>query len=341
MSKTNISWTDYSWNPYRWRCRKISPGCKNCYMMALARRMKQDPTAPLETRWPKAEAELRRMEPGSTIFVNSMSDTYYQQAADADVHRVHNTALAHPDKTFLVLTKRPERPWYMRHLLAWPDNLWLGVSVENMAYLWRIDMALKTPAKHVFVSAEPLLGSLNEIEPFLKKRIIRNGNRAHLAKRVEWVIVGGESGKGRRKFSKEWARDIRDLCFMNHVAFFFKQGSAFKPGQDDRLDSHTWKAFPQDIIARKKRYQGDDIKESGNRGYTPPARNGQRRVVISFETGYRQGRVHKFGSLLRRLPSGDLEVRLDQPLNIDLDARTRAEVVRVREHLVSFLGPAP
>lgn len=251
MSKTNIAWAQYSWNPYLWRCRKRSPGCQNCYMMTLARRRGQDPSGAFGTRWDAALKELARFPAGAVIFVNSMSDTYYEAAADADVHRVHNTALAHPDKTFLVLTKRPERPYYMRHLLAWPENLWLGVSVESADYLWRIAYALLTGAAHVFVSAEPLLGDVEGLQHYLGTACVEEpvvsplSGRLWWTRGVEWVIVGGESGPNRRPFDRQWARNIREMCTARDVPFFFKQGSAYKPGRDRLLDGRAWDEIPE------------------------------------------------------------------------------------------------
>lgn len=257
MSQTNIEWADFSWNPYAWMCNKVSEGCANCYMMTWAARLGKFPvltdgTAML-TRWPAALRELAAMPAGAVIFVNSMSDTYHPNARAADIHRIHNTALAHPNKTFLVLTKRPERAYAMRHTLAWPGNLWLGVSVEMMKYRWRIEYALATPAAGVFVSAEPLL---ENITPSLALYLhpdtacLTSDVRVwpHLAipyrRRVGWVIVGGESGKDRRPFNPDWARGIRDACVRHGVPYMFKQGSAHSPGQDRRLDGRTWDETP-------------------------------------------------------------------------------------------------
>jgi len=251
--KTNIEWASHSLNPYGWVCQKCSPGCTNCYMMTLARRQGKNPTGAFYTRWPAAERELRQFPTGAVVFVNSMSDTYYQRAPDADVHRVHNMALAHPDQFFLVLTKRPERAYYMRHLLAWPDNLWLGVSVENADHLWRASYALATGAKHVFISAEPLLSGLaTQLRSYLIPsgcpwRDIRVPDDVYEAGRgnaIEWVIVGGESGPDRRLFDKRWAESIRHSCAEFDVPFMFKQGSAYKPGQDRMLDGYIWNERP-------------------------------------------------------------------------------------------------
>lgn len=259
MSKTQIEWTDYTWNPYLWRCTKVSPGCQHCYMMALAVRRGQDPGGSFGTRWPAAMRELRTFPPGVVIFVNSMSDTYHVEASVMDIHRIHNAALTHRDKTFLVLTKRPERAYHICDMLAWPENLWLGVSVESADYLWRIDYALATPAAGVFVSAEPLLEDISTQMlaylddrgwPYRYPHGLPHDVREASQRAVDWVIVGGESGPDRRWFDKLWARNMLHNCAQWSIPFFFKQGSAFRPGQDDCLDGRIYKQVPAEFLAR-------------------------------------------------------------------------------------------
>lgn len=254
MSQTNISWAKWTINPYDWICDKKSAGCANCYMYAMADKFKRgDPRRPFSTRWPGALAELRRVESGSVVFVNSMSDTYLERAPDQDVHRVHNMALTRPDVTFLILTKRPERAYYMRDTLAWPDNLWLGVSVESLDYIWRIGYALATPAAGVFVSAEPLLEDITfALALYLHPdaACLTSDVRVwpHLAipyrRCVGWVIAGGESGKDRRPFNPDWARGIRDACVRHGVPYMFKQGSHNLPERNRWLDGRTWDESP-------------------------------------------------------------------------------------------------
>lgn len=269
MSKTTIEWASHTWNPYLWRCNKVSDGCKNCYMFAQAERYGQVPVLlkdqPMPTRWPKALAELKKFPSGAVVFVNSMSDTFHPNASQKDIHRVFNTALVRPDVTFLVLTKRPERAYYMRHQLVWPKNLWMGVSIESNEYLWRADYLLELPAAGHFVSAEPLLTELSGLKSFLKTGMCKSsqflprytyGDRftsgtiqivaapVYRQRRIEWIIVGGESGKDRRAFQTSWARELRDLCIEHDVAFMYKQGSAFKSGQNRLLDGKTWDGVP-------------------------------------------------------------------------------------------------
>jgi len=253
MAKTNIGWTDESINPYGWICREISPGCAHCYAHALARKMGRDFYGKFYTRWPAAMKEVAAVKPGSVVFLNSMADTYFSEAGDREVYGVHNLALARPDVTWLILTKRPERAYHMRHVLAWPPNLWLGVSVENAGYLWRIDYALATPAAGVFISAEPLLG---DIGTGLRAYVTPDGwperhgdvpedvYQAGRGRAVGWVIAGGESGPKRRPLDKNWVRNIRDTCAEFGAPFFYKQGSAYAPGRDRMLDGQTWSQLP-------------------------------------------------------------------------------------------------
>lgn len=233
MGKTTIEWCDYSLNFYTWDCTKISPGCQNCYMMNMARRFGKPLAGRPQWRGAAAHKELKAIPPGAAVFVNDMSDTYHEHVPAAWIHAIHNAAAyTRPDLTFLLLTKRPERAYAMRHLLAWPKNLWLGVSVENADYLWRMGYLARIPAAGRFVSAEPLLGSLVWPGGDYLEGYLRSG--------ISWMIVGGESGAARRAFDPEWAREIRDVCAKTGTRFFFKQGSAFKPGQDRVLDGRVW-----------------------------------------------------------------------------------------------------
>lgn len=235
MSETKIEWASHTWNPYLWRCNKVSAGCKNCYMFTMAERYGQVPMLlkdeVMPTRWPKAEAELKRFPSGAVVFVNSMSDTFHEKASMVDIQRVFRTAATRPDLTFLVLTKRIERAYNLRNLLSWPKNLWLGTSVESDDYMSRLDWLLKTPAFGKFLSAEPLLGPLPRLPEYL-------------ARGLGWVIAGGESGVGRRPFKLDWVRGIRDACQTESIPFMYKQGAAFKSGQDRVLDGRTWDGVP-------------------------------------------------------------------------------------------------
>lgn len=242
MGKTNIGWTDYSLNFYTWDCTKVSAGCQNCYMMSMAQRYGKPMAGRPQWRGKNAYKELFSIPAGSRVFVNDMSDTYHEAVPAEWIHHIHNAAAyLRPDLTFLLLTKRPERAYGMRDLLVWPKNLWLGTSVESEGCLWRLDYLLKTPAAGHFLSAEPLLGPLPSLWPYLWPVWYWTATKST---RLDWVIVGAESGSNRRSFDKLWARGIRMMCTEAHVPFFFKQGSAFKPGQDRLLDGREWNETP-------------------------------------------------------------------------------------------------
>lgn len=228
MGKTKIAWCDYSWNPYQWRCQAVSPGCANCYARNLAKRYGKDFGGPFATRWPAALKELRTFEAGSRVFVNDMSDTYYEKATHADIHRVHNAARQNPHLYFLLLTKRIERALALAPYLDWPPNLWIGTTVENDSYLWRLDYLRRIPAAGRFVSFEPLIRSVGQ--PDLQG--------------IQWVITGGESGPNRRPFDPAWAVDVLHAARKHGAAFFHKQGSGLYPGSDRYLNKKMYEELP-------------------------------------------------------------------------------------------------
>jgi len=245
VGKTNISWASHSWNPYTWNCNKVSPGCRNCYAETLALRRGQSFIGAPRLHGDNAWKELRRFPPGAVVFVNSMSDTYHEGATAFMIHSLHNAALyTRPDVTFLVLTKRPERALALAPFLAWPPNLWIGTSVESADYLGRLDALLRIPAAGHFVSAEPLLGPLTDLRAYLYPGMVLNRYGIHYRPGLRWVIVGGESGQGRRPFSKLWAQEIQMLAADAGVPFLFKQGSAYAPGQDRLLVGREWNESP-------------------------------------------------------------------------------------------------
>lgn len=260
MGKTGIEWASHTVNFYTWNCTKVSPGCKNCYAATLAERQNgrnshggEFTGAPVmrPTVWKELRSKTA-LPPGSVAFINSMSDTFHEGATVQMIHSIFNAAAyIRPDVTFLVLTKRPDRAYAMRHTLPWPENLWLGTSVENADYLWRLDYLLEIPAAGHFVSAEPLLGSPHGLEYYLPQPVTSWAHRPgqHLTygqfkSALRWVIAGAESGGNRRPFNPDWVREIRDMCIRTGTPFMFKQGSAFKPGQNRLLDGRTWSETP-------------------------------------------------------------------------------------------------
>lgn len=251
MSKeTKISWVadpttntpGRTWNPVT-GCDKISSGCDNCYALNLAPRLQRmgaqrysnngnpitsgvgfDVTlhddlisAPLAWRKP------------SMIFVNSMSDLFHARVGLDFVEQIFETMHNTPQHTYQVLTKRAARLPKIVDKLRWPSNLWLGVSVENQQTLNRVDYLRDMPVSVRFISAEPLLGPLTNMN--------LDG--------IDWVIVGGESGANHREMDLDWARDVREICAEQNVAFFFKQvGGKKSTSGGKKLDGTTIKQWP-------------------------------------------------------------------------------------------------
>jgi len=233
---SKIEWTDATWNPVT-GCNKISPGCKLCYAEKMANRLYAMGVSKYRngfavTLHPESlDIPLKWRKP-KMIFVNSMSDLFHYQVPDefiCDVFRVMEQAYWHH---YQVLTKRPERFVDMDAMLSWPSQIWLGVSVESDRYIHRIDLLRESNAAIKFLSLEPLLGPLPELN--------LNG--------IDWVIVGGESGHGARPMNGDWVRDIRDQCLDANVPFHFKQwGGNFKKRHGRLLDGRTWDEMPVDI----------------------------------------------------------------------------------------------
>lgn len=231
---SSIEWTEATWNPVT-GCNKISPGCKFCYAERMAARLQamgqpnykngfeltlQPDMLELPLGWKKAK----------TIFVNSMSDLFHRDVPTEYIKRVFAVMRKAHWHTFQVLTKRADRLNELANELDWAPNVWMGVSVENDRYAGRIDMLRNVPAAVRFLSLEPLLGPLNNLD-------LQN---------IDWVIVGGESGPGARAITPEWVTSIRDQCNAASVPFFFKQwGGAQKKRHGRTLDGKTWDAMPK------------------------------------------------------------------------------------------------
>ena len=230
---SKIEWTDATWNPVT-GCNKISPGCKLCYAERLAGRLQRMGNPKYSkgfdlTLHPDAlELPLHWRKP-RTIFVNSMSDLFHDKVPDEFVHQVFDIMERASWHYYQVLTKRPERAVSLNAELPWPEQVWLGVSVESERYLHRIDLLRETDAAVKFLSLEPLLGPLPALN--------LDG--------INWVIVGGESGPGARPMDGDWARDIREQCVEASVPFHFKQwGGVFKKRHGRILDGRTWDEMP-------------------------------------------------------------------------------------------------
>jgi protein gp37 len=228
-----IEWTEATWNPVT-GCTKISAGCKNCYAERMSMRLQamgkahyaggfklalHDDALTIPFRW-----RAPRL-----IFVNSMSDLFQQDVPLAFIKQVFEVMTACPQHTFQILTKRPHLAAQYASCLNWPDNVWLGTSIENADVLDRLADLRRVPAAVRFLSVEPLLGPIP---------------RLALAD-IHWVIVGGESGPGARPMQAEWVRQIRDRCVVRGVPFFFKQwGGPNKKKTGRKLDGRYWNELP-------------------------------------------------------------------------------------------------
>jgi len=227
-ASSEIEWTDATWNPVR-GCTKISPGCKHCYAETLAERFRGVPNHPYEQGFdlrlvPEKLAEPLKWGVPKTIFVNSMSDLFHQEVPTDYIEQVARVMELANWHTFQVLTKRADR---LRRFLstsrsavgAW-RHLWWGVSVENRKHgLPRIEALRHTPAAMRFLSVEPLLEDLGDVD-------LTN---------IDWVIVGGESGAGARPLRQEWVLRLRDQCAAARVPFFFKQWGGVRKAKTGRL----------------------------------------------------------------------------------------------------------
>ena len=231
--KSTIEWTESTWNPVT-GCNKISPGCKHCYAERMAKRLKAMGSPNYENGFKLAthdhvvELPLTWKKP-QTIFVNSMSDLFHKSVPLKFIQKVFNVMNKAYWHRFQVLTKRSDRLLELNEYLNWTENIWMGVSVENQDYTYRIDDLRKTNAHIKFLSLEPLIG------PIKKMKL---GN-------IDWVIVGGESGPGSRPIEEKWVIDIKDDCVSKGVPFFFKQwGGVNKKKTGRLLQGRTWDEMP-------------------------------------------------------------------------------------------------
>jgi protein gp37 len=235
---SEIEWTDATWNPVT-GCTKVSPGCANCYAETFAERFRGVPKHPYEQGFDLRIWEDRLVLPMSwkkpkRIFVNSMSDLFHKDVPLEYIQRVFKVMREANWHQFQVLTKRHERLLEVNAELEWAQNIWMGVSVENQEYVHRIDFLRKTDAHLKFLSVEPLLGEITEM---------------NLAG-IDWVIVGGESGRRCRPVKEEWVASVRDQCKAAQVPFFFKQWGGFNKKKAGRLlEGRTWDAMPRKYSA--------------------------------------------------------------------------------------------
>jgi len=230
---TKIEWTEVTWNPVT-GCTKVSAGCRNCYAERMARRLEAMGNPHYSngfkpTVHPDALEAPLSWKKSRMVFVNSMSDLFHEDVPSGFLVEVFEVMARAHWHVFQVLTKRAERLAALNPSLPWPTNVWTGVTVEASDYLDRIDCLRMTGAHIKFLSLEPLLGPLPELD----------------LKDIDWVIVGGESGPGARPMKPQWVRSIRDQCFRASVPFFFKQwGGVFRKRAGRTLDGRTWDEMP-------------------------------------------------------------------------------------------------
>ena len=202
MNKTSIDWTEFSWNPIT-GCTKISPGCKHCYAYHIALELQEQGKPKYKngfkpTCHPSLLREPLKWKESKRVFVNSMSDLFHKNVPDSFIMRVFWVMSLAGQHQFQILTKRSKRLYQMRNDLNWMNNIWMGVTVENEDYQYRIDHLRATGAAIKFLSIEPLLGPLPDMD----------------LSDIDWVIVGGESGENVRHMKKEWVIQIKEQCIF-------------------------------------------------------------------------------------------------------------------------------
>ena len=239
--KSAIEWTEATWNPTT-GCDRISAGCDNCYALTLAKRLKAmgnakyqldgDPRTsgpgfglalhPGALRLPHTWREPRR------VFVNSMSDLFHARVPTEFVIEVFKVMVTTPRHSYQILTKRPRRVARLASSLPWPENVWMGVTVEDQQTTWRGDVLREVPAAVRFISAEPLIGPVS---------MDLNG--------IDWLIAGGESGAAHRPIDPDWVTSLQRDCADAGTAFFFKQWGGRRPKSGGRLlGGRTWNEMP-------------------------------------------------------------------------------------------------
>lgn len=234
MAQSSIEWTEMTWNPTT-GCNKISAGCKFCYAEVMSKRLQA-----MGIDKYKDGFELQIHEDALTIpyswksskvvFVNSMSDLFHKDVPLDFIQKVFKVMNENPQHTFQVLTKRADILFKYHKQLNWTHNIWMGVSVEDSRVTKRIDYLRKTGAKVKFLSCEPLIGPLSDIN-------LTN---------IDWVIVGGESGRKPRPMDVDWVLDIQQQCEKAKVAFFFKQwGGVNKKKTGRELKGRTYDEMPE------------------------------------------------------------------------------------------------
>lgn len=237
MAQSAIEWTEMTWNPTT-GCTKISAGCKFCYAEVMSKRLKAMGVDKYKDGFKVRTHEDALKIPYSwkrskVVFVNSMSDLFHEDIPLVFIKKVFKVMNENPQHVFQVLTKRAERLFEVHKELMWTHNIWMGVSVEDDRVVDRIDFLRETNARVKFLSLEPLIGPLPNLN----------------LDKIDWVIVGGESGHKPRKMDADWVLDIQEQCENFGVAFFFKQwGGRNKKANGRVLNGRTYNEMPEQDI---------------------------------------------------------------------------------------------
>ena len=233
MAQSSIEWTEMTWNPTT-GCNKLSAGCKFCYAEVMSRRLqamgveKYKDNFKLRIHESELDTPYTWKKP-KVVFVNSMSDLFHEAVPLTFILMVFEVMNLTPQHTYQVLTKRADRLAEVAKHLDWTPNIWMGVSVEDKRVMHRIDGLRNTPAQVKFLSCEPLIGPLPGMD----------------LRGIDWVIVGGESGRKPRPMHEEWVLDIKQQCAVYGTDFFFKQwGGTNKKKAGRVLEGRTWDAMP-------------------------------------------------------------------------------------------------
>jgi protein gp37 len=233
MAQSSIEWTEMTWNPTT-GCTKISAGCKYCYAEIMSKRLQAMGQKKYKDAFKLAVHEEALNVPytwkgSKVVFVNSMSDLFHKNVPLEFIKKVFKVMNDNPQHVFQVLTKRAERLFELHNELRWTHNIWMGVSVENQKVVNRIDFLRQTNARVKFLSCEPLIGALPNMN----------------LQGIDWVIVGGESGRKPRPMDVDWVLDIQQQCEQSQVAFFFKQwGGTNKKKTGRLLNGRTYDEMP-------------------------------------------------------------------------------------------------
>lgn len=235
MATSSIEWTEMTWNPTT-GCSKISAGCKFCYAEVMTKRLKG-----MGQEKYQAGFKVVKEHPDSlmipytwkgskVVFVNSMSDLFHEKVSLDFIKDVFQVMNDNPQHVFQVLTKRADRLAEVHRELKWTHNIWMGVSVEDERVIDRIAKLRSTRARVKFLSLEPLIGPLSNLD----------------LRKIDWVIVGGESGHKPRPMKPEWVLEIQEQCEVADVAFFFKQwGGRNKKAAGRLLNGRTYDEMPE------------------------------------------------------------------------------------------------